>query len=623
MLSKKTSVRNAQSPMRRRWWCFLVLLAGLLPRALGAQELTACDPAPAVKAALDQVPSQQTPQQTDWQFHDHRLAAIQKLLSQYPDDVFVERAYINAMGEPVDRDKVIDEYKARHQQSPDDPRLSYLYGLTLMGRESREAIKLFEATLEKAPKFPLPNLALVNIYVSPNFLDKAKATEHAKVFLTACPAAFAGYDRLIQVDDRELMVQGAARLRELLPTRSDADAIGEYSTLWSLEFKTHPPSDYEALRKQVAADLARLRTLNLQDKEEWYQALQEGYKLVNDQKQSDWAEDEAQRRFPHPWELAAMTKWNKDHPYPAADAPAEQKAAYYRDRLKQTEQWLKERPNTTFIWWQRLDAMEHLDDVSPSEVEAAVHQAYKVAEANDGPRGLESYEYGNIAEILSKKHLLPERVVEMAQKGLAQLEVESKRPMYDLYATKDNVEDNQFYQASQRVQGLVFETGGYLELKQADKAQLELAQIDERLEDLKTLAGDKDPRKKECYSQESSYWWLMGRLAELQNHKLDAMGYYENALLARFQAEEKPETGQKDELADSAGALWHELGGTQDGWNILYLRRATALANKATLTWEDANLPLPSFELTDLHGKTWQIADLKGKVTLLNFWASW
>ncbi len=53
------------------------------------------------------------------------------------------------------------------------------------------------------------------------------------------------------------------------------------------------------------------------------------------------------------------------------------------------------------------------------------------------------------------------------------------------------------------------------------------------------------------------------------------------------------------------------------------VKQAAALANKATLTWEDANLPLPSFELTDLHGKTWQIADLKGKVTLLNFWASW
>jgi hypothetical protein len=47
------------------------------------------------------------------------------------------------------------------------------------------------------------------------------------------------------------------------------------------------------------------------------------------------------------------------------------------------------------------------------------------------------------------------------------------------------------------------------------------------------------------------------------------------------------------------------------------------LANQAGLTWEDASLPLPAFELADLSGKTWNVAALKGKVTFMNFWASW
>jgi len=33
--------------------------------------------------------------------------------------------------------------------------------------------------------------------------------------------------------------------------------------------------------------------------------------------------------------------------------------------------------------------------------------------------------------------------------------------------------------------------------------------------------------------------------------------------------------------------------------------------------------PLPDFQLTDLQGKTWRLADLKGKVTFINVWASW
>lgn len=34
-------------------------------------------------------------------------------------------------------------------------------------------------------------------------------------------------------------------------------------------------------------------------------------------------------------------------------------------------------------------------------------------------------------------------------------------------------------------------------------------------------------------------------------------------------------------------------------------------------------LPLPDFSLEDLQGKTVQIKDHKGKVILLNFWATW
>jgi hypothetical protein len=114
-----------------------------------------------------------------------------------------------------------------------------------------------------------------------------------------------------------------------------------------------------------------------------------------------------------------------------------------------------------------------------------------------------------------------------------------------------------------------------------------------------------------------------GSLAELQDRKLDAVAFYENALITRLDAEQKPVAGENDELAEDAKKLWSRLGGTDDGWAMWYGRRANELARLATLRWENTNEPSPAFELVDLSGKSWNLEALKGKTTFLNFWASW
>jgi hypothetical protein len=392
-------------------------------------------------------------------------------MRQYPGDVFVERAYIGAM-ENYDSDtvKVVAEFKARHEQHPENTEITYLYATTLVGRDTPQAIKLSDAVLEKAPNFNLPHLDFVRIYGSPNFLDKHEAIAHEKAFLAACPAALEGYSSLGQLDDKELTAQSIPRLRQILQPRSDSDALRNYSTLWSLEFSAKPASEYGALRKQVAADVARIRAFNRQDLREWWSALEDGYKLATDSNNSEWAKNERETRFPNPWELHSRDQWLKDHPRPNDDAPFDQKQAYDRDLLKQSEDWIKQRPDSMYVWFSRLRPMEDLNEIPASDVAACVANILELAQADAGPNPIDSYVRFTLAEAIYKRKLDPQQQVEMARRGVEQLNAEMKRPPYDGFTTKE-LHDQNFYQTYTKAQGLFYEADGYVRLKEADNAR--------------------------------------------------------------------------------------------------------------------------------------------------------
>lgn len=49
----------------------------------------------------------------------------------------------------------------------------------------------------------------------------------------------------------------------------------------------------------------------------------------------------------------------------------------------------------------------------------------------------------------------------------------------------------------------------------------------------------------------------------------------------------------------------------------------TCQSGAAAAKSSDSSVPAPNWELTDLSGKPVRSADLKGKVVILNFWATW
>ena len=235
--------------MRIRALCALLL--AWLPHQLPGQATDWCTPSPEVQAALDQLPGT-LPGELDWQYEQKHLAAIQALLTRFPGDLSLQRAYIQSAYRRADRDKAMANYKARYESNPDDPVAAYLYAATIVGRQSGQAIKILDGALKKNPQFPWPHYSLASIYATPVFQNKDEKLKHVKAFLAACPESLDGYQELTSMDDKELLARYATKLRSLIEARTDMEAIRAYMTLWSIEFKAHPMGEYDGVRSKSA-----------------------------------------------------------------------------------------------------------------------------------------------------------------------------------------------------------------------------------------------------------------------------------------------------------------------------------------------------------------------------------
>jgi thiol-disulfide isomerase/thioredoxin len=165
----------------------------------------------------------------------------------------------------------------------------------------------------------------------------------------------------------------------------------------------------------------------------------------------------------------------------------------------------------------------------------------------------------------------------------------------------------------------------YAKLKQPDNAREVLTLMSETLKKEKPDDKSKGGAKESHRSNRVTYWHASGKVAEAEQRKLDALTAYQTALAFRPKSA-APKAGKKDELSDGAQRMWKELGGTEQGWQA-HLARNEASANKAEIaeaaTWDAKSTVLPDFDLTDLQGRKWKLADLKGKVAFINLWATW
>jgi len=598
-------------------WC--VVLGFGIGLGVQAQTTLPCEAWPEVKQAL-----QSLPEETD---RMARINAFRELLERFPNDLFVHQRYQDTAKYPTakERDAVIAEYRALADKYPDSPLYAYLAARAQIGVNTKQLIPQFDRL---AASVPSAYLNLVNIYQSPNFKDPKRARENLEGFMKACPSSVRAFSYLRSMEPSDFVRQSAERLRRLLSETNDPDSLASFSTLWALEFRVKPAAEHDALRKQVAEDLKRLRGIDAGNNRSYYSMMQEGYKLTADGDGGKWAAQQIQSVAPRTAYSSVISQWYEANPYPKENDPPEKRKAFNEVRAKASAEWVRRWPESSYVWYTRVNALRAIDQAEAADVEAAGENLLKAIVKSPDEFSFMSSVGGNstalvVGDLYANKGVRLDRLPELVRQGIVEIGKTREAMDSDLYP-RDVDDSNRDY-----TQWYGWRTIADIWIKVKDKEQAReaLNQLLGFMEKSKPKLDSKDPadadKQRTYLSRQVDYWSRMGDLAKLQERKIDAITFYQNALLARVSP---PSDAQKDELAPKARALWQDVGGSNEGWQAWFNRKdifGQLPGVQAGGTWKKIEKRLPEFELADLKGTRWRLADLKGKTTLIGIWATW
>jgi thiol-disulfide isomerase/thioredoxin/tetratricopeptide (TPR) repeat protein len=548
------------------------------------------------------------------------------LFAKYPDNFFVQRRYEdyrhnNALRAGTDVAPLIKEYHDLMVKHPDDPRYLYFYARIIYDTQPEEAIRYHEKALELAPNFPWPHLQLATIYAYGK-RDLAKRQAQLEAFMKMCPSSMDYYKYFYSMEDKDFLRQSAQHLRTLLDGRTDSEALEAYDWLWTIEYRGSTPSDYAQVRERQAADLSRLRALNLESNLQWYKTLNEGYKTQGDTQGQKWVEDQLMQHLPQSGytSMLVFQSWLQEHPWPGEDASTEVRNDFYRAMLKTTAEWVHLWPQSLTPWSFRLQAVTHLKDVSDSDAMAAI-DGYMAMMKKDSSVIQPASMSLLIAKVYVERGIRLESVPQLVADGVEETQKRIQQSASYAGMPPDYREMQSTYLNSVRWEGWSILAEDYIKSHQPVLARETLVKMGKALSANKPAESAK-PQVKDTYSSQSrDYWEKMAMLAEAQNHKADALGYYLNALDSPPRL--YPESDKQEETVAKARQLWEALGGTDEGWSVWTTQHMPANPEAGAYSWTKLDKPVPDFSLPDLSGRTWRLQDLKGKVTFVNVWATW
>lgn len=597
--------------MRLRHHRWVVMTLGLcLAPFVSASDASnpACEPSAQTQAIIAQfsiAAGERARASGDWEGFEQ---AFESQVASHPSDVYLQRHWQDLHRQELDG--LVERYRLRASESPEDPMSLYLYGriLGVLGRLDAEAPLL--AALEADPQYPWAHLGLGRFY-EVSRPDPEKAQSHIAAFIDQCPTSPVSLGRLRNISDPELARHVAASVRSAFVEKEDPTKIQYLMAVWAAEFKAIPPAQHAEVRERIARDLEILRKPEFQQDPRALQALLQGYALVGDDEKLTQTIADIARLSPYDPSArrAAMQLFHERHPDPGYGEDSPESREYHRELAAATKRWCEMWPDDPEVWQSRFQALSELQGLPADElIDAADTLLAKAAKRPDFRA--EPLVPFQVARVFVDRDIELDRIPGLVEQGLQQLEAGRPRiagtgPESAMIVTE--IDQMLAYQGWGGREALF---DAYLKQGRLDDARATLAKMEELLPQVSDVGvGEWGGHQ---FRHLSASWLVRSAaLARVEERTADALLYYSAALTF------EPVSPVVDR--DAFDELWRELGGTEQA-----VQAWSGIGGKLDVPLgEPKELELPEFEFQDIAGKTWRLSDLRGKVVLLNVWASW
>ena len=558
-----------------------------------------------------------------------KLKRLNDLLAKYPTDIRTNLWKQNWLSGAFRNEKAVavEEYRRLRDEHPNEPAYQFLYAHLLVGERSREAISLFEDLLNKEPRFAHAHLELARVHRFPAFKNKQKAMQHLDAFQEICPDSPDGFAIGRRLNDPAYIERSLPQLRRIVENSEDPLILRRYGLLWSWEFRSRPATLHDRARELVRGDIERMESLSLTDSVYWYQTLEDGYRVLGDKEAQSRMQQRFQVRFPQSRQTVrgVQRKWYDENPYPRY-GDEEELEKWGHKQLAATDDWIERWPLSPEVWSFRLGALSSFRRPVPEAVISTADRLLATYQSQpDSFRSFPPVAY-LAAELYLKAGVRLDEIPKLVDTGTAELLENRQRR-----SRSDSVKPEQ-QRAAGKGEGnyiLRFLVGGPLRvvghLKQQDhaKARAAIREMENWLEESRPDPDGPAELQKSFENKQSVLWELRGRLAESEDRRPDAAICYLAA--ARFNPDPPRPAAYRVNSSERALQLWKELGGTREGLQALNEQMSSASPDEggSITEWQQSEIALPDFEITDTDRRLWKLQDLKGKKTLVNLWATW